>query len=86
MRYLILPLHSSAAQKITASSLEGSYLRSRKDSVLIYTVSVDTKVFYQLVLGMPHFVGARKPAISLAHLDIDKPAPTNQLIITKFAM
>jgi len=29
-----------------------------------------------------HFVGAGKPAISLAHLDIDKPAPTNQLIIT----
>jgi hypothetical protein len=26
---------------------------------------------------MSHFVGAGKPAISLAHLDIDKPAPTN---------
>jgi hypothetical protein len=35
---------------------------------------------------MSHFVGAGLPAISLAHLDIDKPAPTNQLIIIKFAM
>jgi len=26
---------------------------------------------------MSHFVGAGLPAISLAHLDIDKPAPTN---------
>ena len=37
---------------------------------------------YKLVLRMSHFVGAGLPAISLAHLDIDKPAPTNQLIIT----
>jgi hypothetical protein len=39
-----------------------------------------------LPIGMSHFVGAGLPAISLVHLDIDKPAPINQLIITKFAM
>jgi hypothetical protein len=41
---------------------------------------------YPLVLRMSHFVGAGLPTISLAHPDIDKPAPTNPLIITKFAM
>ena len=47
-RHLILLLNSSTAQKIKASSLEVSYLRPKKDYVLIYTVTLDTKV---LTLG-----------------------------------